>query len=158
MSTPPQRRLSLLYQLYLTSMASRRFMRRALAGTDLSGEEYALYSYLFANGPRTLTQTALDLGMPVTTLATLLAPHLQGGDIERRPHPRDGRARLLRLTDAGRERLEKVIPEFSAAYRSLLGQLDEAEVDTEGVFEALDALRVAIGRTADLLETEQPGN
>jgi DNA-binding MarR family transcriptional regulator len=129
-----------------------------LAGTDLSGEEYALYSYLFANGPRTLTQTALDLGMPVTTLATLLAPHLQRGDIERRPHPRDGRARLLRLTDAGRERLEKVIPEFSGAYRSLLGQLDEAEVDTEGVFEALDALRVAIGRTADLLETEQPGN
>ena len=41
------RRLTLLFQLYLASQASRRFMRLALANSDMSGEEYALYSYLY---------------------------------------------------------------------------------------------------------------
>src|SRR5688572_12450168 len=75
------KRLSLLFQLYLTSQASRRFMRLALAGTGMTGEEYALYSYLYGNGPRTLTQAARDFGLPITTLATLLGPLIASGEI-----------------------------------------------------------------------------
>lgn len=156
MTDAPQRRLSLLYQLYLTHQAARRFMRLSLGGTGMSGEDYALCSYLFANGPRTLTQAATDLGMPLTTLADLLAPMVERGEIERRPHPRDRRARLLRLTATGRERLEGVIPEFSAPYRSLLGRLEDAGADVEGLYAALDELRTGIARSADLLESEAP--
>jgi DNA-binding MarR family transcriptional regulator len=116
-STDAPKRLTLLYQLYLTQQASRQFMRRALAGSDMSGEEYALYSYLYANGPRTLSQAARDFGLPVTTLATMLGPLVESGEVERTPHPTDGRARLLGLTPAGREHLQQVIPAFSAAYR-----------------------------------------
>ncbi len=42
-----------------------------------------------------------------------------------------------------------------AAYRALLGQLEEQEVDDEAVFAALETLRSSIIRTADLLEAEQ---
>lgn len=154
MSDPAPRRLSLLFQLYLASQASRRFMRLALANSEMSGEEYALYSYLYANGPRTLTQASRDFGLPITTLATLLAPLIEAGEIARLPHPTDRRARLLQLTDAGRERLEAAIPDFSVAYRALLGQLDEQQVDHEAVFAALDVLRDSISRTGDLLEAE----
>jgi DNA-binding MarR family transcriptional regulator len=155
MTQAAPRRLSLLYQLYLTSHASRRFMRAALAGQGMSGEEYALFSYLYANGPRHLSQAARDFGMPITTLAGLLAPLIEAGDIERLPHPRDRRARLLRLTDAGRERLERVIPEFTVAYRGILAQLEEAGADAEGLYAALGDLRAAIVRTSDLLEAER---
>ena len=154
MSDPGPRRLSLLFQLYLTSQASRRFMRLALAGSDMSGEEYALYSYLYGNGPRTLTQASRDFGLPLTTLATLLRPLIEAGEIVRRPHPTDRRARLLELTEAGRGKLEAAIPDFSVAYRALLGQLKEQEIDDEAVFAALDALRASIIRTGDLLEAE----
>ena len=154
MSDPAPRRLTLLFQLYLTSQASRRFMRLALANSEMTGEEYALYSYLYGNGPRTLTQASRDFGLPITTLATLLAPLIDRGEIARRPHPTDGRARLLELTDAGRQRLEAAIPDFSVAYRALLGQLEEQEIDDEAVFAALDALRASIMRTGDLLEAE----
>lgn len=152
----PQR-LSLLYQLYLTSQASRRFMRVALADAGMSGEEYALLSYLYANGPRHLSRAARDVGMPITTLAGLLAPLIESGEIERLPHPGDRRARLLRLTDAGREHLERVIPEFTVAYRGLLAQLEQAGVDAEDLYAAIGDLRAAIARTSDLLETERGG-
>jgi DNA-binding MarR family transcriptional regulator len=146
-STP--RRLSLLYQLWLTNMAARTFMRAAMAGSGMTGEEYGLFSYLFANGARTLSHTARDLRMPVTTLATLLAPAVEAGDIERSPHPRDRRAKLLRLTDAGRARMDRAIPTFSAGYRLLLEQLAEDGVDTEDLYQALDQLRTGIEGAVD---------
>jgi MarR family transcriptional regulator, transcriptional regulator for hemolysin len=146
---PKPRRLSLLYQLYLTSQASRRFMKAALAGTGMTGEEYALHSYLFANGPRTMSQAARDLGLPVTTVATLLAPLVADGQIERRPHPRDRRANLLAQTDAGRARLERAIPVFSAAYRQVLAELESAGVEQEPIFTALAQLREATVRAME---------
>lgn len=147
-------RMSLLYQLYLTSQASRQFMRLAMRGSDMSGEAYALYSYLYGNGPRTLTQAARDFGLPISTLSTLLTPLVEAGEIERRPHPRDGRARLLALTESGRARLEAVIPAYSVAYRQLLGELERREVDVERLYGALDTLRSGIARTSELLAAE----
>jgi DNA-binding MarR family transcriptional regulator len=149
------RRLTLLYQLYLTSQSSRRFMRLALAGTTFSGEEYALYSYLYANGLRTLSQAARDLGMPVTSLATVMAPLIEAGHIERTPHPRDRRARLLALTDTGRETLQAAIPVFTAAYRQLLARLSDGDVDLEAVYDALAALRGGIEAASEELEMEE---
>lgn len=157
MASDAPKRLTLLYQLYLTNQAARQFMRLALAGMDMSGEEYGLYSYLFANGPRTLSQAARDFGLPVTTLATMLGPLVESGQVRRTPHPTDGRARLLELTDAGRARLKVAIPAFTAAYRGLLAQLDAAGVKDESLFGALDDLRGVIIRTNDLMAAEEPG-
>lgn len=146
------RRLSLLYQLYLASQASRHFMKLALASVAMSGEEYALFSYLHANGPRTLTQTARDLGLPVTSLATALAPQVEAGRVERRAHPRDGRARLLSLTNDGEAALAEAIPPFSMAYRRIVAQLERAGADVGGLFDALDVLRAGIEAASDELQ------
>ena len=155
MSDDGPRRLSLLFQLYLTSQASRRFMRLALADSEMTGEEYALYSYLYGNGPRTLTQAARDLGQPLTTLSTMLAPLIADGDVIRRPHPRDRRARLLELSPEGRARLGRVIPHFSAAYTALLHELEARGADNEAIYAHLDELRTSIERTIELMELEQ---
>ena len=146
------KRFTLLYQLYLTSQASRRFMRQTLDGTGISGEEYALLSYLYGNGPRTLSQAARDFGLAVTTVATMLAPLFEAGELERSPHPTDRRARLIGLTDAGRGRLEAAMPAFTNGYRNLLDKLETGGSDVEGLFAALDTLRTGILETTETLE------
>jgi DNA-binding MarR family transcriptional regulator len=155
---PAPKRFTLLYQLYLTSQASRRFMRTALAGSGLTGEEYALLSYLYGNGPRTLSQASRDFGLAVTTVATMLAPLFESGELERRPHPTDGRARLIALTEAGRRRMDVAIPAFTSAYRRILGQLEQQGTDPEMVFEALEALRTSVDGALDALEQEERGS
>ncbi len=155
MPEPTPRRLSLLYQLYLTNQAARSLMRLSMAASDMTGEEYALFSYLYANGARTLTQASGDLGLPITTLATLLAPSIEGGQVEKVVHPRDRRARLLRLTDAGRARLEAAIPAFSAGYRTLLDELEAKGVDVEGLYDALAALRAGTWGAVERLREER---
>ncbi|HSM38174.1 MAG TPA: MarR family winged helix-turn-helix transcriptional regulator [Candidatus Limnocylindrales bacterium] len=152
MSESAPRRLTLLYQLHLAGLASRAIMRLAMEGTGMSGEEYALYSYFRANGPRTLTQAAQDMGMPVTTLATMLSGPVAAGEIARSPHPRDGRARLLNLTDAGQARWESAVPSFAAAYESVLEELARDGVELEPLFSALDQLRAAIASAAQRVE------
>jgi DNA-binding MarR family transcriptional regulator len=150
------KRLTLLYQLYVTNQASRRFMRLALAGTPLTGEEFALLSYLHANGPRTLSQAARDLGLPVSSLATTLAPLIDADLVERVPHPRDRRARFLALTDQGRTDLFATIPAFSDAYTMLVERLKADGFDIEWLFSAIEALRTGIERTSELLEPSGP--
>lgn len=149
------RRLSLLYQLYLTSQASRALVRRSMVASDMNGEEYALFSYLYANGPRTLTQAAGDLGLPITTLATLMAPSIAAGQVEKAAHPKDRRARLLRLTDAGRARLEAAIPAFSAGYRALLEELEHDGIDVENLYDALAVLRAGIWAAVERMSQER---
>jgi len=133
-------------------------MKLAMSGTDMSGEQYALYSYLYANGARTLSQGARDLGMPLTTLATLLAEPIERAEIVRMPHPRDRRARLLSLADAGRARLEAAMPAFTAGYRAVLAELEARGADVESLFAALDELRLAIDAVAGHLERGEIGN
>jgi DNA-binding MarR family transcriptional regulator len=150
------RRLSLLYQLYLTNQSARRFMRAALADAPLTGEEFALFSYLYANGPRTLSQAARELGTPVTSLATTLGPLIDSERVTRRRHPRDRRARLLALTDTGRADLMATIPAFSEGYQLLLARLEDAGADIERAFQLLEALRTAMNAVSDDLELVDP--
>jgi DNA-binding MarR family transcriptional regulator len=150
------KRLTLLYQLFVTNQASRRLMRLALADTRLTGEEFAVLSYLHANGWRTLSHAARDLGLPVTSLATMLAPLIDSDLVERLPHPRDRRARLLALTDRGRTDLFATIPAFSDAYTTLVERLTADGVDIESLFSAIEAIRTGIERTSELLEPSGP--
>jgi DNA-binding MarR family transcriptional regulator len=149
---PAPKRLTLLYQLYVANQASRRFMRLVLDGAPLSSEEFAVLSYLDANGPRTLSQASRDLGLPVTSLATTLAPLIESALIERTPHPRDRRARLLALTERGRADLMATLPSFSTAYTDLVVGLKERGADIEAMFMAIATMRDEIERMSDLLE------
>jgi len=149
------KRLTLLYQLYVTNQAARRFMRLVLDDAPLTSEEFAVLSYLHANGPRTQSRAARDLGLPVTSRATTLAPLIESGLIDRMAHPRDGRARLLGLTENGRRDLGSTIPSFSEAYTELVERLSADGADIEAMFGALALIRTEIERSCDLLEDRQ---
>jgi DNA-binding MarR family transcriptional regulator len=153
MADDTPKRFTLLYQLYLASQSSRRFMKAALDGTGMTGEQYALYSYLYGNGPRTMSQTARDFGLAVTTVATMLAPHLESGELERLPHPTDRRARLIALTDTGRRRMDLAIPTFTTSYQAMVAELAGGGADVEAIYDALDRLRSAVVAEADRMES-----
>ena len=153
MADDAAKRFTLLYQLFLTSQAARRLLKVALAGTGLTGEQYALYSYLYGNGPRTLSQAGRDFGLAITTVATMLSPHFASGDLERIPHPTDRRARLIALTDSGLARMDRAIPAFTEAYLAMVNVLEAGGGDVELTYDALYRLRDAVAAEAERLET-----
>ncbi|HEX2175237.1 MAG TPA: MarR family transcriptional regulator [Nocardioidaceae bacterium] len=77
------------------------------------------------------------------TSVTSIVRRLEGsGFVVRRPHPRDGRAVLAEITEAGRAVVEAATADLTSA-RFGLGVLDDAELDE--VFRLLRPVRRAAG-------------
>ena len=82
----------------------------ALSAASFPGlrlRHYRLLSFVPAGGER-LTRMASDAGLTKQALAQAIEPLEAGGYVEVVPDPSDGRARLVRLTDRGREVNETV--------------------------------------------------
>jgi hypothetical protein len=59
------RGISLLFDVFVVNQRLRALLGRALSGSVLRADEYAVYSVLFERGPLTPTQLAASLAMPV---------------------------------------------------------------------------------------------
>ena len=59
------RDISLLFDVFVLHQRVRSLLARALSGTGLRSDEYAVYSVLFERGPLTPTQLTLDVDVPV---------------------------------------------------------------------------------------------
>lgn len=77
-----------------------------------------------ATGDATLVDLAQHLGVSKQAAGQLVDQLIERGYLVRRPHPRDGRARLLVLTDRGRActgAAEQAARDVVAAWRAQLG-------------------------------------
>ena len=72
---PPQRRISLSFDIFAVSQRLGTYLDRALEGTGVRPVEYAVYSLMLEAGPRTPTELAAMLGMPLSTVSTYLQAH-----------------------------------------------------------------------------------
>lgn len=93
--------------------AARALARRfdvALAPTGLTSGQFSLLMSLNRPNPPNLGSVAALLAMDRTTLTANLKPLERRGLVETMPDPADGRARLLRLTPAGRAVLAGAVP------------------------------------------------
>ncbi len=88
-------------------------------------------------GPRTISELAGRLNIDRTNVSRLAARMEAAGDVERVPHPEDGRARLLVLTDRGRHAAAAVDRASAARFREGLSRLD---VEPDAVLEVRHAL------------------
>ena len=61
--------------------------------------------------------------MDVMTVSQVLKLLLKKGLVERREHPQDSRAKVVFLTDIGRERMNQALPLVEAIYQTYFGQL-----------------------------------
>jgi DNA-binding MarR family transcriptional regulator len=139
---PPQRRISLPFDIFELSTRLGTYLGRALEGTGVRPAEYAVYSLMLEAGPRTPSELAAMLGMPLSTMSTYLSAMLGRGDAKRIPNPSDGRSVRVVLTDRGRGVVRKVNPPFTRAVVALEANLDAPVGDVRaalrGVLEAIE--------------------
>src|SRR5262245_19608883 len=139
---PPQRRISLPFDIFLVNQRLGAYLDRALAGTGIRPAEYAVYSLMLEAGPRTPSELASMLGMPLSTLSTYVGTLLERGHARRIPNPADGRSVRIVLTDSGRGVVRLVNPPFGEALDALESNLDrpvdEVRAVVLGILDALE--------------------
>ena len=96
------------------------------------GEFDALATLRRSGAPEGLTPTALfEAAMRSSGGMTARIDRLEkAGLVERRPHPTDRRATLVRLTDKGFDLIETIMPEHEEAARDILAPLSLDEQKT----------------------------
>ncbi len=78
---------------------------RAAGYGDVRPAHYAVFRYLEDDGSR-VTELAEVAGMTKQSMGELVAYLEERGYIERRPDPRDGRAKIVVLTEKGQRAIE----------------------------------------------------
>lgn len=115
--------------------------KRLLRTFGMQPWEYALLATLRRSGPEyELTPSALADELLITSGAlTNRIDHLErAGFVERRSHPDDRRALLVRLTEAGRAHIDPVVGAYFDHERDLLGTLTSREQRTlQGILRKL---------------------
>lgn len=138
----PQRRISLPFDIFELSTRLGTYLDDALQGTGIRPAEYAVYSLMLEAGPRTPSELAAMLGMPLSTMSTYLRTMLGRGDAKRIPNPSDGRSVRVVLTDRGRGVVRTVNPPFTRALVALEANLDvpvgDVRATLRGILEAIE--------------------
>ena len=149
---PTQRRISLPFDIFELDTRLGAYLGRALKGTGVRPAEYAVYSLMLEAGPRTPSELASMLGMPISTLSTYLTAMLGRGDAKRIPNAADGRSVRVVLTDRGRGVVRAVNPPFTRALVELEANLDAPVADVRAV---LRGILEAIEKADATLEAER---
>jgi DNA-binding MarR family transcriptional regulator len=90
-------------------------------------------------GPKTVSDLAGHLDIDRANVSRLAARMEAAGDLARRPHPTDGRARLLVLTDKGEAVAAQVDRASAARFEGVLARLGDDAADVLRVLETLTA-------------------
>ncbi|WP_034512362.1 MarR family winged helix-turn-helix transcriptional regulator [Blastococcus sp. URHD0036] len=103
MPTTPDTRIRLTAGLSQLIRAGRHLSVRAADSLygDLPSYGWAMLVPLERSGEQRCSALAAAVGIDVSVASRQVAALERAGYVERRPDPRDGRATLLRLTDAG---------------------------------------------------------
>jgi len=114
--------------------------------TDLSLTAAATLATLQRSGPARLTELATAEGVSQPSMTALIARLAGQGLVDRAADPRDGRAVVLTLTDAGADLLARRRSERAARLAAPLSGLDDDEVDR------IEAALPALSRLAGVLQ------
>lgn len=134
-------RLSLLYDVHRVAYLTDQLVERSLVDQELSGTDFALYSYLVVNGPATVSAVADSLAASLASTSKLLARADERSHLIRRPNPEDGRSTLVELNEAGLAVHAAAAPSFRTALRGVV----------EGLGGSVEDVRWALARLDDAL-------
>lgn len=122
-----------------TQRAARALARRfdvALKPAGITSGQFSLLMSLNRPEPPNLSSVAALLAMDRTTLSANLKPLERRGLIETATNPKDGRARLLSLTPAGRAVLAEAVPIWQRVH----GEIEAALPDPDQLRSELNLL------------------
>jgi DNA-binding MarR family transcriptional regulator len=127
-------------------------LARTMRDAPLKPAEFAVYSALRLEQPATPTRLANVLGMPATTMSSVLRKMSDAGHLTRVPNPADGRSSLVELTAVGEEATVGCFPPFAAAIEAFREQLSQEFVTEHELLRVLEgasrALTAASGQLA----------
>ena len=124
--TSDQTTVLLLRQWYEVSRSVDRLLGEALSRLGLTESAgAALWALDPGTPPPTVRQLARTLGCDPSNASLVSARLEQDGLAERRPHPTDGRARVLVLTERGRQLHARLVRDVAAL--TPLRRLDAAQ-------------------------------
>jgi DNA-binding MarR family transcriptional regulator len=148
---PDRRYPNILLQSFITGQLAAELLRRELDAAGMTPNQFGVQSVIGAFGPVTPTDLAARLGMAAPTVSAWIKRLSEDGQVERKPHPTDGRSYLLEVTPAGRAALDEAVPHFGAALRKIEAALgDDLDVAWEGGRRFEEALRAALADRSDL--------
>jgi DNA-binding MarR family transcriptional regulator len=149
----PERRISLLFDVFVLNQHLRSLLAAALDGTGMSADQYAVYSLLFETGPLAPTDMATRMGMPLTTVLDYVRPMLKRRHASRSRHPSDGRSYLVTLTVQGLAAFYRTNAAWNKAIERLEPAINLPVADVRRALHALDDAAVA---TLESLGPEPP--
>lgn len=97
---------------------------------DLEPAAYGLLSVLLHQGQMRLTDLAKHIGVGKPSISRQIALLMNIGLVQKEDDPVDGRAQLIELTDAGREKMSLIQTGRQNAFHARLKNWDEAELAT----------------------------
>ena len=136
---------NVLFDTWLTARAAIALLDRALDGTGLDAEDFAVYSVLRQAGEISPGELARWMSAPATTVSSHVKRLVARGHVQQLPHPEDRRSYRIALTDAGRRAHTTAGQGFQPALTAVEAALPRPAGD---VHQALQDLRAAIGAAA----------
>ncbi len=119
---------ALATQLNSVSIHLVRRARTADATLGVPPGQLSALSVLVFGGERTIAQLAEAEAVTSPTMTRIVDGLEHAGLAERRPHPRDARATIVRPTRAGRQIMERGRRQRVEVITALLGHLSDAEL------------------------------
>jgi DNA-binding MarR family transcriptional regulator len=116
-----------------------RRVRGAAASHELSLTESAVMARLAKHGPATTADLARAESMKPQSMGTTIAALEEGGMVERRPHPTDGRQVNIQLTAKGAAERNSAKDAKRTWLAQAIAQLDEP--DREVLFKAGEIIK-----------------
>ncbi|MDR0214527.1 MAG: MarR family winged helix-turn-helix transcriptional regulator [Comamonas sp.] len=100
---------------------------KCMEGFDLKIVEFSLLSLVGGNPGITSRQLCQQLDVLPPNMVGMIEVMTRRGFLERRPHPRDGRAMGLYLTEAGRALVDQAEPQLKASESAAVSHLSAEE-------------------------------
>lgn len=101
-----------LFMVWLVSRSTEDLLDSLLAPTELTGDEFAIYSVLTAAPTMTPTELARWMAAPATTVSSYVKRFEARGHVTREPNPDDRRSYRIQLTPAGRSAHQAAVALF----------------------------------------------
>jgi DNA-binding MarR family transcriptional regulator len=139
--------VDVLFLVWLISRAATDLIDSALSGTELTADEFAVYSILRAAGAITPTDLARWMAAAPTTVSSYVKRFEARGHVSRAPHPEDGRSYRITLTAAGR----RAYRDAATRFRPVLSRVESTLTDGAATREALLQLRTSLDHVRDTL-------
>jgi DNA-binding MarR family transcriptional regulator len=133
----------LFLQPFIVTQLTGAVIEDVVAGSDVTGSEFAVTSWLNLVGQATPTELASDLGIAPTTLSAMIDRLVRKGQVRKVGHPEDGRSYVLEPTAAGKRANARNGRRFNRALEELRANL---EGDPEEILEAMRRLEAALRR------------